>query len=237
MSEFERKPDGGLNNWIETYEAMGGGENDAEMLCLLLELRRRRVNEPELKGELEVAERERDEYKHRCKVSDGTCDIAEQQRDHWMQRAKAAEEELARRDAAAGEADPVGLINGEREPVLYGAHIGIAIGEKLYTAAPPAVFPCASDASQGWEVNPEYLQSVATRSCDADGVNPSLETVESVILALGAQPQKPVVLPAMFNLKMAGDVKTKQYFKGSNDTIKQIAGLLDAANVKYEVKK
>jgi len=37
MSEFERKPDGGLNDWIETYEAMGGGENDAEMLCLLLE--------------------------------------------------------------------------------------------------------------------------------------------------------------------------------------------------------
>lgn len=48
---------------------------------------------------------------------------------------------------------------------------------------------------------------------------------------------KPVVLPALFDLKMAGDAKTKQYFKGSNDTIKQIAGLLEAANVPYEVKK
>ena len=46
MSEFERKPDGSLNAWIETYEAMGDGENDAEMLCLLLELRRRQNSNP-----------------------------------------------------------------------------------------------------------------------------------------------------------------------------------------------
>lgn len=103
MSEFERKPDGGLSAWIETYEAISDDETDAELLCLLLELRRRRVNEPELKGELEAAERERDEYKHRCKVSDGACAIAEQQREHWMRRAKAAEAEIARRDAAASE--------------------------------------------------------------------------------------------------------------------------------------
>lgn len=38
---------------------------------------------------------------------------------------------------AAMDAKPVAVINGAREPVLYGEHIGIAIGTHLY-AAPPA---------------------------------------------------------------------------------------------------
>lgn len=33
---------------------------------------------------------------------------------------------------------PIGFINGSREPVLYGEHIGIAIGTHLYTAPQPA---------------------------------------------------------------------------------------------------
>lgn len=45
MTEEERKPDGGLSAWIETMEAMGSGSEDAELLCLLLELRRRRDND------------------------------------------------------------------------------------------------------------------------------------------------------------------------------------------------
>ncbi len=100
----------------------------------------------------------------------------------------------------------------------------------LYTAAPPAVFPPASDASQGWKVNPEYLQSVATRSCDADGVNPSLETVESVILALGAQQQKVVELDNLFSINFAG-VSVRVIL------LKDVSISLDAANVKWEVKK
>lgn len=49
----ERKPDGGLAEWIETLEAMGG-EDDGEMLCLLLELRRFREDKPELIEHLEA---------------------------------------------------------------------------------------------------------------------------------------------------------------------------------------
>ncbi|QHJ82329.1 MAG: hypothetical protein [Bacteriophage sp.] len=65
---------------------------------------------------LEKAERERDEYKHRCKVSDGACAIAEQQRNHWMQRAKAAEEEIARRDAEWREALAAANVKWEVKP-------------------------------------------------------------------------------------------------------------------------
>ena len=36
---------------------------------------------------------------------------------------------------------PVAVINGAREPVLYGEHIGIAIGTHLYTAPPAPVVP------------------------------------------------------------------------------------------------
>lgn len=56
----ERKPDGGLAEWIETLEAMGG-DDDGEMLCLLLELRRFREDKPALIEHLEAAQRERDE--------------------------------------------------------------------------------------------------------------------------------------------------------------------------------
>ncbi|HBN7049657.1 TPA: hypothetical protein L3360_001241 [Escherichia coli] len=40
---------------------------------------------------------------------------------------------------AAMDAEPVAVINGAREPVLYGEHIGIAIGTHLYTAPPAPV--------------------------------------------------------------------------------------------------
>lgn len=40
---------------------------------------------------------------------------------------------------ASLEAEPVAFINGAREPVLYGAHIGIAIATQLYTAPPAPV--------------------------------------------------------------------------------------------------
>lgn len=41
---------------------------------------------------------------------------------------------------------PVAFINSRREPVLYGEHIGIAVGTHLYTAPPapeyPETLPC-----------------------------------------------------------------------------------------------
>lgn len=38
----ERKPDGGLQAWIDVLEATEGEREDAELLMLLIELRRRR---------------------------------------------------------------------------------------------------------------------------------------------------------------------------------------------------
>lgn len=38
----ERKPDGGLQDWIDVLEATGSGREDSELLMLLIELRRRR---------------------------------------------------------------------------------------------------------------------------------------------------------------------------------------------------
>lgn len=38
----ERKPDGGLQAWIDILEATGGEREEAELLMLLIELRRRR---------------------------------------------------------------------------------------------------------------------------------------------------------------------------------------------------
>lgn len=50
--------------------------------------------------------------------------------------------ELARIALASLEAEPVAFINGAREPVMYGEHIGIPIGTHLYTAPPaPVVQP------------------------------------------------------------------------------------------------
>ncbi|MDW2634807.1 DUF551 domain-containing protein [Citrobacter portucalensis] len=43
--------------------------------------------------------------------------------------------------------EPVAVINGAREPVLYGEHIGIAIGTHLYTTPPAPPVPPAQD----WE--------------------------------------------------------------------------------------
>lgn len=47
--------------------------------------------------------------------------------------------ELARIALASLEAAPVAFINGAREPVMYGEHIGIPIGTHLYTAPPAPV--------------------------------------------------------------------------------------------------
>ncbi|MBW4241548.1 hypothetical protein JRY02_23375 [Enterobacter roggenkampii] len=56
--------------------------------------------------------------------------------------ATALDVQLARANALASlDAKPVGFISGAREPVLYGEHIGIAIGTSLYTAPPAPVVP------------------------------------------------------------------------------------------------
>ncbi|ENS0078561.1 hypothetical protein ACEXS9_001979 [Salmonella enterica] len=49
--------------------------------------------------------------------------------------------ELARIALERMDAKPVAVINGAREPVLYGEHIGIAIATQLYTTPPAPVVP------------------------------------------------------------------------------------------------
>lgn len=58
---------------------------------------------------------------------------------HDDQSAKSMTAEVFRIALASLEAAPVAFINGAREPVMYGEHIGIPIGTHLYTAPPAPV--------------------------------------------------------------------------------------------------
>lgn len=56
-----------------------------------------------------------------------------------------------KRALASLEAAPVAFINGAREPVMYGEHIGIPIGTHLYTAPPaPVTVPDEREAFNAW---------------------------------------------------------------------------------------
>lgn len=147
MNEFERKPDGGLNNWIETYEAMGGGENDAEMLCLLLELRRRRENQTKAERERDELRAEQAEHDEQIARMESKFSLAKRALDSKTARCDRAEAELRRRDAAAGEA--VGEVrlgeygsDGTRPASVLCLHEqadweNFPDGTKLYAAAQP----------------------------------------------------------------------------------------------------
>lgn len=226
MKEFERKPDGGLSAWIETYEAIGGGENDAEMLCLLLELRRRRENQAE-------AERERDELRGKYQEVSG-----------WYAKMKtrmlSAEAELARRDAAASE--PAVLLqsdidrivpaidpNGLDEARHYIEHALYVDRERIRSelkelGAQPAVLPYLSD---------DTLREMVSAYNIA---NHSSEAYEEMRAAMdrGAQqqPQKVVVvvLPAPERHREPGIIV------GMYESF-VVYKALDEAGVKWEVKK
>lgn len=231
MNEFERKPDGGLSAWIETYEAMGGGggggENDAEMLCLLLELRRRRETQ-------EAAERERDELreqfdklasvtgwnKAQCEqTGDGPFDV--------VAELVAAKAELARRDATAGE--PVGFIH-PFTPFTFGKNSGAIFKEEtrhyykpVYAAAPPAVVPPAI-STKGLDPDSKDIDEVRNLA-HIEGAN----WMREQLLELGAPPQKVVELPRAETAKFGKDY-LKAYPAGT------ILHVLEAAGVKWEVK-
>lgn len=203
-----------------------------------------------------AAERERDEYKHRCKVSDGACAIAEQQREHWMQRAKVAEAEIARRDAAASE--PVAWQfydagawhngsnhNNHRENTQKA---GYRIRELCVMGAQPAVLPPAIGEVRLGEYRDDGTRP-ATVVClhdQADWEN----FADGTKLYLGAQPQKPVVLVgdavvyehvknglAQYGTLPNGVKVTAEFAAGFNyrGEVDKIA--LDAANVKWELNK
>ncbi|WP_338636963.1 hypothetical protein V6L80_00760 [Erwinia persicina] len=182
---------------------------------------------------------------------------------YLQQKLSDAEEELARRDAAAGEADivrqeaekPIAEVaesfiyflrkkpNGDRWPV----------GTKLYTAAPPAVLPPVAnerDAFNNWN-NDDNLPIARVSAKNAAWL------AWQARAALGAQPQKPVVLPephAHLIWIQAGrgpddywdDVEVSRSDKdrccdGSERYAVysefEVKAMLDAANIPYEVKK
>ena len=45
------------------------------------------------------------------------------------------------REVRKAKSEPVAVINGAREPVLYGENIGMAVGTHLYAAPPAPVVP------------------------------------------------------------------------------------------------
>ena len=76
----ERKPDGGLQAWIDVLEAQAEGREDAELLMLLIELRRRRSGEHAMPVGLPPCPREpfytQGQYTHGCVTF--TCDQGHQ---------------------------------------------------------------------------------------------------------------------------------------------------------------
>lgn len=80
-----------------------------------------------------------------CNVA--TLKEAEETRDLWNKSWTIKPYFYTAPPAPAVNAEPVAFINRAREPVLYGAHIGIAIGTNLYTAppAPIEVEPVANE--------------------------------------------------------------------------------------------
>ncbi|WP_338506436.1 hypothetical protein VRB95_11125 [Erwinia aphidicola] len=139
-------------------------------------------------------------------------------------RAQKAEAELARRDAAAGE--PVAIV---RE-VINGIHVSlyqrIEPGTELYTAAPPAVLPPnvmnhlsdAANTVSEWTHGDEH-------SCKVNRT-----ALIAAVQALGAKPQKVVELPEPERHREPGIVV------GMYESF-VVYKALDAANVKWEVKK
>ncbi len=80
-------------------------------------------------------------------------------------------------------AKPVGFINGAREPVLYGEHIGIAIGAQLYAVPQPAPvvqcpFPC------GWDnLNKLAIQDAAFVAIALVEGEPATESIRQAVIA------------------------------------------------------
>lgn len=142
-----------------------------------------------IKG-LESAERERDELRaeqaeHDEQIArmESKFSLAKRALDSKTARCEKAEAELRRRDAAAGEAVAVLYRNGD---VLTKAECGeyfeicCKVEIPLYTAAPPAVLPDIDGYTHG--LFPHAVEQLTRFRDDA--------------LALGAQQQKVVELPA-----------------------------------------
>lgn len=187
----------------------------------------------DLIDQLESAERERDELRaeqaeHDEQIArmESKFSLAKRALDSKTARCEKAEAELRRRDAAAGEAIGEILLgdycdDGTRPASVVCLHDqadweNFPDGTKLYTAAPPAVLPP--------EMKPEHDKYDVIDHGFIAGYN----KCRADALALGAQQQKVVELPE--------PVKWPEipfrYFSEE-----QVFSMLDAAGVKWEVKK
>ncbi|NKG32081.1 hypothetical protein FVB43_18805 [Erwinia rhapontici] len=182
---------------------------------------------------LSAVERERDELKRNQELN-----LKIKQAMH--ERFTRAEAELARRDAAAGE--PVGLQcmgdNGKWQDCasreVAESH-GFTIFRELYAAAPPAVLRDIEPLIEGALKLHGLRTAVDGHSQLSDGFRNGARWAAK---ELGAQQQKPVVLPAerFCAAEHAGSLlwtETEVW----NKAIYACATSLDAANVPYEVAK
>lgn len=183
-------------------------------------LRVERENTSALRAELESAERERDE------LSDDVKAYSEHLQYHIDRQCK-AEAELARRDAAAGEPDgyifchPSGKNFWSVSHDDTAGHNGV---KPFYFAAQPAMVPPAI-STEGLDPESKDIDEVRNLA-HIVGANWMREQA----VALGAQQQKVVELPEEAYAQDFGDLDIVV-------DLGEVLAVLDAANVKYEVKK
>lgn len=199
----------------------------------------------ELIDALEAAERERDELRaeqaeHDEQIArmESKFSLAKRALDSKTARCDRAEAELRRRDAAAGEAIAdmwiVRNADGTWAECGTGYHRGRAVYFKpRVITAPPAVFPPEAKTE---DISHSVSRFRSHRDCYRDGYN----KCRADALALGAQQQKVVELPAV---RKSDDVVyggsgafTMGKNSGFNECLAIVTSSLDAANVKWEVK-
>lgn len=182
----------------------------------------------ELIDALEAAERERDDLKQRLANAEHQLHMAElakfnlrNQRKAQFRKRREAEAELARRDAAAGEPDywQFKSVNGDwigisESAMRQAASEGVEV-RPLYTAVPPALLPPAMTYAEALKVC-DWKNDQA--SIWVEGANWMLQRAKE----LGARQQKPVQLP-WGEWGVFGEA--------------DLLAALDAANVKWEVRK
>ncbi|MBN1085585.1 hypothetical protein JNO12_12615 [Erwinia aphidicola] len=166
---------------------------------------------------LEKAERERDELRERLS-------LVREQRDTELNKNIQLEAEITRRDSAAGEADywQFKSVNGDwigisESAMRQAASEGVEV-RPLYTAAPPAVLP------------PEMKPEPKKYDVIDHGFIAGYNKCRADSLALGAQQQMVVELDNVFSIDVAG-VPVRVVL------LKDVSTSLDAAGVKWEVKK
>lgn len=183
--------------------------------------------------QLESVQRERDELKEQVKTLNSRLAACKSVNESFKDRAWAAEEELQRRNAAAGE--PVAYLHIDREGFIeangHNAFSNGAQGFPVYTAAQPAVLPQSlSDAivrltGEAQHIN-YYCHHIDEHSCVVN--RRDLITLTDAARALGCQPEKVVKIDNIFSISVAGvGVKVA--------LLSDVSKSLDAAGVKWEV--